>query len=378
VEMMPIKIFHTADLHLGMKFTRGYAPDVQENLVEARFETLRSMIETANRQDCDLFVVAGDLFNNQRIPKKDVLRAADLLKGFDGRFVLVLPGNHDYIQKGEDQLWSRFHESMSEHTLFLDAPRCTDLTPHGLDMIVYAAPCTAKHSSTNAIGWIRECPKEPDTSFHCGIAHGSLEGLSPDFNKDYYPMSREELSTAGLDLWLMGHTHIRYPDEDVGTEAKIFFPSTPEPDGFDCKHPGYAWLIELGEDKSVRYQSIQTGRYRFFTMERELSAEDDVEVLKSYFHKLDREKHLVKLKLKGRVQGEIYDERSAMLTELNECVLHLEANLSELFREITVEDINREFTEGSFPYKLLMALAKDQQNPISLQIAYDFIQKVRS
>jgi len=137
------------------------------------------------------------------------------------------------------------------------------------------------------------------------------------------------------------------------------------------------WLIELGEDKSVRYQSLQTGGCRFFTIERELYGEDDVEALRSFFRERKREQCLVKLKLKGRVGREIYDERRSLSEELKESVLHLEVDMAELFREITPEDIDREFTENSFPHSLLMTLAKEKRNPLSLQIAYDLIQEVK-
>ncbi len=375
---MPVKIFHTADVHLGMKFTRGYDPSVQEGLIEARFQTLGSMIETANEQTCDLFVVAGDLFNGLGAPKKEIFRAADILKGFEGKSVLVLPGNHDFISSDEDSLWTRFRDAMSEHTLLLKEPRPHADLKADLDMILYPAPCRAKHSKVNGIGWIREYPKDPGTKFHIGIAHGSLEGLSPDFNEDYYPMSREELTTAGLDLWLMGHTHTHYPNVESGTGARIFFPSTPEPDGFDCNHPGFAWLIELNEDKSVRYQLQETGRYEFLVKEEKLDGENGVETLKSYFSKLDREKHLVKLRLAGRVPGKIHDELGLLLKEWKDCVLHLEPDLSELFREVTLEDIDREFTAGSFPHRLLSRLAQEQSNPNSLQMAYQLIREIKS
>ena len=36
---MSFKIFHTSDIHLGMKFA-GY-PEVQAELIDARFETMR-------------------------------------------------------------------------------------------------------------------------------------------------------------------------------------------------------------------------------------------------------------------------------------------------------------------------------------------------
>ena len=46
--MMPIpKIFHTSDIHLGMKFA-SYEGEVQEKLVEARFECLSRLVSAAN------------------------------------------------------------------------------------------------------------------------------------------------------------------------------------------------------------------------------------------------------------------------------------------------------------------------------------------
>ena len=54
-----LKILASADYHLGMKFA-GY-PNVQQKLAEARFLSLKRLVETANDAGCDLFLVAGDL-----------------------------------------------------------------------------------------------------------------------------------------------------------------------------------------------------------------------------------------------------------------------------------------------------------------------------
>ncbi len=64
-------------------------------------------------------------------------------------------------------------------------------------------------------------------------------------------MTKAELHQAGLDIWLMGHTHIQYP-EKPDTRDKVFYPATPEPDGFDCSHEGKALILELDEDKSIK------------------------------------------------------------------------------------------------------------------------------
>ena len=375
---MTIKILHTADLHVGMRFaSRGYTPQLQGSLINARSEALANLVKVANKQQSDLLVIAGDLFDSPRVSRGDVLRTATVLKDFEGRLILILPGNHDYIQGRDDPIWPSFLDNVSQNAVLLSEPKPYDLGLYGLDLTVYPAPCRSKRSKTNVVGWVREAAKDKKGGLTVGIAHGSVQGLSPDFNQDYYPMSKTELQTAGVDLWLMGHTHIRHPDEEEGTQSRIFFPSTPEPDGFDCRHPGYAWSIEIADDKSIHYHSIQTGSYRFFDLKRQVKNEADIKRIKTEFHEMNAEKHLVKLRLKGRVRNELYDERKSLLDELEKSVLYLSSDTSELFREITQRDIDQEFTSGSFPHRLLTALAKEHQDPLLLQTAYDLIQEAR-
>ena len=71
---MPLKIFCTSDLHLGMKFA-NYPDHIRESLVEARFKTLENLIEKANSEKCDMFIVAGDLFDRISVAKGDITRA---------------------------------------------------------------------------------------------------------------------------------------------------------------------------------------------------------------------------------------------------------------------------------------------------------------
>ncbi len=66
-----------------------------------RLDVVTRMVDIANRQACQLFVIAGDLFENVRVPKAKVRETAAALKQFQG-LVLVLPGNHDCIQEADD------------------------------------------------------------------------------------------------------------------------------------------------------------------------------------------------------------------------------------------------------------------------------------
>ena len=110
--MAKLRIFHCADLHLGLRFSR-----YPEGLGEARFTSLEKMVERANAEACDLFIVAGDLFDTLQVPKRDLLRAAKIISRFD-RVACVLPGNHDFHSGESDDFWKHFE--LPEHgRLFL-------------------------------------------------------------------------------------------------------------------------------------------------------------------------------------------------------------------------------------------------------------------
>ena len=368
-----MKIFHTADVHLGMKFA-GY-PSVQGKLIEARFEALKRCVDMANDRDCDLLVVGGDLFDRVSVAKGDIQRAADMLGDFQGRLVAVLPGNHDFITQRPDGLWALFKGFADNTVIVLESSKSYPLEPYDVDATLYAAPCQAKHSQENNIGWIREIAKDKEVQFHIGIAHGSLEGLSPDFNKDYYPMTESELLSCGLDLWLMGHTHVPYP-AIPGPKTKVFYPGTPEPDGFDCDHEGKGLLIEIDEDKEIKANFLSTGSYRFVHEEAEISSWKDAEEILARYAEPTHENTLLKLKMKGRLPEEEYKKLSLIREDLERKVTLFQFDSNEVTIKITPDVIDREFTEHSFPYRLLKRLAEIHDFE-ALQAAYEVIRETK-
>ncbi|MDP8214827.1 MAG: metallophosphoesterase [Candidatus Euphemobacter frigidus] len=371
---MSLKIFHTADIHLGMKFA-GY-PEVQSELTEARFVTLENLAKKANEESCDLFVVAGDLFDRTGVAKRDIVRAVQILNQFEGKLVLVLPGNHDYLSPGPGEPWATFKENAGDRVLLLEEKRVYPLEHFDLDANVYPAPCDKKHSGENYIGWIKDEPKDSSVTFHIGVAHGSLEGLSPDFDKQFYPMTRQELLDCDLDLWLLGHTHLPFPDKP-GARDRIFYSATPEPDGFDCDHQGHAWIIEIDENKKLSSTLLTTGIYRFLHDEREIKNDGDLNRLEADYGIPGREKLLLKLKLKGRLSLEAYDRLPGIRETLHRNIFYLQWASGDLTEEITPAMVNRDFTEGSFPHRLLTSLSRDEREAEVLQVAYRLLKEAR-
>jgi len=373
---MAIKIFHTADLHLGMKFA-GY-PDIQDKLINARYETLANMVAIANKEECDLFIIAGDLFDRVTVKAGEISRAVKTLNEFEGELVMVLPGNHDYYTN-DSSLWNNFSQLAGDRMLVLKEPKVYDLKNYHLDAAVFSCPCSSKHSAENMLGWISTDNLTSDNSIKIGIAHGSLEGVSPDFDKTYYPMTNEELESRGLDLWLIGHTHLSWPEKPDG-KSKIFISGTPEPDGFDCKHKGNAFIIRLESPLEKKVQNISTGKYRFLIKQITLNDEDIIKRMEEKYNKEEYKNTILRLVLKGRLKREELLKVKEAIKSIEEKVLYLQVIQEELDEEITSKLINSEFTQDSFPHQLLMSLLKNKDAAANraLQKAYDIIREIKN
>lgn len=378
-----LKILASADWHLGMKFA-GY-PGVQDKLAEARFLSLERLVDSANRADCALLLIAGDLFDRVSVGARDVKRTAALLNDFQGRLVAVLPGNHDFYSGKTSSLWSRFSEAAGDRILLLGEPRFYDLSHYDLDIALAAGPCDSKHSKSNAISWLRdsggveEATKVQAEALRIGVAHGSVEGVSPDAQGVYFPMKQAELDQAPVDFWVIGHTHRQHPLDVEGAKFSrtapppVLIPGTPEPDGFDCSHGGTAWLIEA-EAGQIHIESLSTGTYRFIRTEHNLESIPQLQQLVKELEGTDQENTCLRLTLSGRLEEQQIFELRRHLEEAEKSFFYARIDDSGVLEKISEKTVEAEFTEGSFPYRLLKRLIANKDFE-ALQTAYVLLQE---
>jgi exonuclease SbcD len=371
---MALRILATADLHLGMRF--GGYPELQGRLAEARFAALEGLVARANTEGCGLLIVAGDLFHRASLPQREIQRAADALNGFEGQVAAVLPGNHDYYTGQTGSLWKSFREKAGDRVLLLAEPRVYDLEHFGLAARLYPGPCTAKHSREHALGWlaggaVTSSAQVAEGNLAIGVAHGAVEGLSPDAQGEYYRMRRAELESAGLDFWIVGHTHRPLTDGDT----RLFIPGTPEPDGFDCAHEGGVLLLEAAGGK-VRARRLDTGAFRFRRETLDLAEGQEPAAALARFRAPEYANTLLRLTLRGLLDAEALAAAREEASRLRQVVAWLEADDTELAERITPERVEAEFTRGSFSWLLLKRLL-EQGDPEALHQAYALLREVR-
>lgn len=355
-----MKILHTADLHIGMKF-KNYGT-FAEQLCAARAEVLNTLVDTANDAKCDLFVIAGDLFDSLYVSKKQIKGVCEALSRFSGAASVILPGNHDCYD-GSDRLWQSFMDSAPEHTYILHTFQ--PLLLDELGAAIHGAYCECPHNAQNHVQEVTPI----DGYFNIALGHGSLEGLSPDEERKYFPMTRRELEASGMDVWLLGHTHVRYPDTD-NSGGKIFNAGTPEPDGWDCTRAGNAWLIEIDQNRQVNAKAVSCGKYRFYDKNVSVASAADMDALLRSFYQEGKNNCVLRLTLSGNCDDELWMRREDYFEKLRASAQYTELRLDGLHKQINLADIQREFPEGSFPYRLLTHIADDED---TLRIAYDMI-----
>lgn len=377
-----IKLFLTGDNHFGRRYERY--PDVKDLIIEGRFESFGKAVDSANAFGADFLVVAGDLFDRiTGISRELSSRVAELLAGFEGT-VLVLPGNHDYYS-GDEQVWKYFDEECARAGA--DILLLKEYKPYEFDIreekiVFYPAFCRSKHGEENNLGWIKELRLSKSTAYRVGIAHGAIEGITPDMQKKYFLMTQEELEDIEMDAWLIGHTHVIYPSalEEKGFSelGRIFNAGTHEQMDLGTGTPGFCIALEIekeGKNSKIRAKKVRTGAIRFEDIKLDIRSSGDEGALERAFKEAESQltkNSVARVTITGAIGADEYNNRRDIYDKYAQKCLFCEIVDDELSELITREMIAREFAETSFAAKLLEELIDE---PREAQMVYDLINR---
>ena len=373
-----IKLFVTGDNHIGKRYDRY--PEAKEKLISSRLDCIEDMVKEAENENCDFFIVTGDLFDRiNQIKVGDVKRIVNALSSFYGN-VLILPGNHDYYT-GEEKIWTDFEKAMDaqDHSITL----LKEFKPYTFNVgdervIVYPAYCQSKHSKDNNLGWIKDEDIPLDNTYKIGIAHGAISGVTPDLNNEYFLMTESELLSIPVDVWAVGHTHIQYPvltQKDTVTGHRIFNAGTHEQTDLHNNTEGCCFIISIDKSQGstrVSARKYISGKIRFYDMDITVKGNSNNSLaseIKKRVNDID-DNSVIRINVSGTVRTEEYENRKVIYNSILSRFLAFEAEDSELSEEISIEKIHSEFSEMSFASKLMESL---MSNPLELQMAYELM-----
>ena len=193
-------IAHTSDLHIG----GGRKGDTHLGLLEA-------VLRGSEEARADALILAGDIFDNNRVPAPIVDEAARMLAGA-AMPVVILPGNHDPMTA--DAIYHAASFAASHiHVLGLTSPDAVIFPEFDLD--IWGAPHT-DYADYAPLKSVR--PRE--AAWHIVVAHGHWVRDDRDLHRSWL-IHDHEIAATGADYVALGHWDVPQPAGD-GTVAAYY------------------------------------------------------------------------------------------------------------------------------------------------------------
>lgn len=245
-----MKFVHLADLHLDAKFDSLSSIDglPQKRRLEQR-KALKDVVEYIKENDIKLFLISGDLYEQNYIRKSSIEYVNKLFEEIPDTQIFIAPGNHDpYIKNSfySTYTWSKNVHIFNENIEKIDFE----------DAHIYGFGFTDFYCKESEIEEIQV--EEPD-DINILITHGSLDGGSDDL-REYNPLRQSKLKQLDFDYIALGHIHKPYYNEEKN--QKIFYPGSTISLGFDelGEHGILVGDIEKDELK-VKFMTIDPRQY---------------------------------------------------------------------------------------------------------------------
>lgn len=244
-----MKIAHLADVHLDSAF-KLFAPEVARQRRQAIEAALRTAVEEAADAHVEAILIAGDLYEHDRVAPDtgEFLRA--LFERVSPTPVYIAPGNHDWF--GPSSLYARLDWSPNVHVFTSDR----------LDPIELADGLTlwgAAHCApANTDGFLDRFSVDRGGA-HVALFHGSEQGafaFQEEGKAPHAPFRADQIEAAGIAHVFCGHFH-------TAIDAQAYtYPGNPEPLSFGertAPTPGLV-LSTIGSDGRVERERRKIGQ----------------------------------------------------------------------------------------------------------------------
>ena len=244
-----MRILHAADLHLDSAFAA-----LPEDKARQRRRELRDLpgrlAALAKEEDVDLVLLAGDLFDGERVYPETLERLKEAL-GSIGRPVFIAPGNHDpYVRRSPyaGDGWPENVHIFREENLTaveLDALGCT----------VHGAAFLDRCRTSEALDGYR-APKDGKLHLLC------LHGVVDEPGSEYGNLSRAQIAGSGFHYLALGHIH-RYSGAQQCGGSTWAYSGCPEGRGFDEPDDKGAVIADVEKNSvALRFVPLCRRRYR--------------------------------------------------------------------------------------------------------------------
>jgi DNA repair protein SbcD/Mre11 len=257
----PMRFLHLADLHLDTSFF-GRSDELRARLREAGRRALENAVEQALASRVDAVLIAGDLFDGERLSfrtERFLLRALGRLLDA-GVTVVYATGNHD--PGGTTGPASRIPWPEAVH--LIPDPQHRQVPIYRGDALVGRVTGAGHDSPRVADDLSLGFPTPQGDVPEVALLHTQVAGAAGSGDHDRYaPSGLDHLRSAGYDYWALGHIHQR---QSLSRDPAIEYAGNTQ-----GRHPGETGprgglLVEVERGLPPRIEFVELGAIRWETM----------------------------------------------------------------------------------------------------------------
>jgi DNA repair exonuclease SbcCD nuclease subunit len=268
-----MRFLHLADVHLDTPFA-GRSPGLRNRLREASREALSAAVDCALAERVDAVVIAGDLFDGERLSFGTELFLLGQLERLrdSGIPVVYATGNHDPGARGGRSL------AWPDNVMLAGDARPVRVAVQRAGETVGFVTAAGHASAHETADLSRAFPKPAGELPEVAVLHTQVGGArSGEDHHPYAPSQLLELLASGYHYWALGHIHLRQCLSDV---PAIHYPGNVLGRTARERGPKGGLLVDLSRPDAPRVAFRSFAPVRFETLEvRSLESESSVQGL---------------------------------------------------------------------------------------------------
>ena len=330
-----MKIIHTSDLHLGSKLTSNLDPLKAK---DRRFEILHNfnrLLNDAKKQNVDVLIIAGDLFDTEKITKHCFNEVLSAINNFSDIDIIYLVGNH-------------------EKTAFIDL---IDVLPNNLKAVCQddwqsfkytdndkniVISCAGLTKANNGLIY-NTLFLNPD-DINIVVLHGQIANTKADDSAEIIDL--RQLKNKNIDYLALGHYH--FYDKGIIDDRGIYaYSGCLEGRGFDeTGDKGYLF-IDTNNIKEPKF--VKFSKRTLYEVNVDISGlQTWTEIKKSVLDKIDDigSENLVKVVLKGELDYTDNVDNVIYVDELDK-LLNDRFYFAKVYNQVTIKINPYAYQNGS-------------------------------
>ena len=246
---MGLKILHSADWHLDSPFA-GFTEPQRILLRNEQRKIPGKIADLCRREDCDMVLLAGDLFDGE--PTRETIRLLKKSLTDCGVPVLIAPGNHDFCHP--DSIWVQ--ERWPEN-VFIFTGGLESVTIKGLDCRIYGAA----FRSMDSPALLEDFRAEGSERYRVAVLHGD----PAQANSPYNSITAAQVRNSGLQYLALGHIHKAGAFQAGHTLCA--WPGCPMGRGWDETGEKGVCIVSITDVVDIQAVSLDTLRFTELSVE---------------------------------------------------------------------------------------------------------------